>query len=235
MELTKDSVEQRALAFSLGDLEEACGGPYGEWGTLAEDEVVALLGHFCLLMPTQTHLPAVALEYCRSIGEGNLRKFAAGLRQGSVPQPEKLAPVWWRQRAENRISTEEFHYNFILSVQDYDWLTSLVDELIGYMADDSASNAEALLNLRMVSRELAKRREQALRVSSGEDHREFSLLLTPEYFGTLRRLAAMQSDNQEPTRTSGRSGSASARPSRPPRRRRSIRPAPSPSRPQGGS
>jgi nucleoside phosphorylase len=189
--------EQRALAFSLGDLEEASGGPYGEWGTLAEDEAVALLGHFCLLMPTRTHLPAVALEYCRSIGEGNLRKFAAGLRQGSGPQPEKLAPVWWLQRAENRISTEEFHYNFVLSVQDYDWLTSLVDDLIGYMAADGASNAEALLNLRMVSRELARRREQALRVSDGEDHREFLLLLTPEYFGTLRRLAAMQSDNQE--------------------------------------
>jgi hypothetical protein len=49
----------------------------------------------------------------------------------------------------------------------------------------------------MVSRELAKRREQALRVSSGEDRWEFSLLLTPEYFGTLRRLATMQSENQD--------------------------------------
>lgn len=189
--------ERRMLAYSLGDLEEACGGAYGEWGTLTEDESVALLGHFTLLMPTETHLPAVALEYCRSIGEGNLRKFAAGLRRGSGPRPEELAPVWWRQRAENRISTEEFHYNFVLSVQDYDSLASLVNDLIEFMASDGASDAEALLNLRMVSRELTKRRDQALRASSGEDRWEFSVLLTPEYFGTLRRLAAMQSGNQE--------------------------------------
>ncbi|UMP04068.1 5'-methylthioadenosine/S-adenosylhomocysteine nucleosidase [Amycolatopsis sp. EV170708-02-1] len=186
----------RMFAFCLGDLDRECGGTYGEWGTLTEDESVAILGHFTLLMPTRIHLPAVALEYCRSIGEGNLRKFAADLRQGSGPRPEELAPVWWRQRAENRICTELFHYNFVLSVQDYDSLVSLVDALIGHMADDSASNPEALLNLRMLSRELAKRREQALPTESEGDW-EFSLLVTQEQIGTFRRLAAMQSGNQE--------------------------------------
>ncbi|WP_328649093.1 hypothetical protein OHS58_17970 [Amycolatopsis sp. NBC_00348] len=85
--------EQRAIAACLDELADACGGPYGEWGTLEQDEQVAVIGHFSTLQPSRIHLPAVAFEYYDGIGEGNLRPFTADLRKGRAPDAWKLAPV----------------------------------------------------------------------------------------------------------------------------------------------
>ncbi|NBH08720.1 SEL1-like repeat protein [Amycolatopsis sp. SID8362] len=183
----------QAFAICLGELEEACGGRYGEWGTLAEDEVVAVLSHFCTLMPTQAHLPAVAFEYYDRIGEGNLRAFAARLRSSGAPAPAECTPVWWRQRAENRVSTVENFYGFKLSVQDYDWTTSLVGDLIEQLTGGGEPDAglrETILHLRLVARVMTKRRDLATPAGSGQDKAWFSLLLTPEQFAALVRVAA---------------------------------------------
>ncbi|WP_439384544.1 phosphorylase family protein [Amycolatopsis lexingtonensis] len=192
--------EPQAFAFCLGDLQEACGGQYGEWGTLTEEEVVAILGHFCRLMPARAHLPAVAFEYYDRIGEGNLRAFAARLRSPGAPAPEEFAPVWWWQRAENRVSTGENFYGFDLAVQDYDWATSLVGDLIEDLRADEAPDAglrETILHLRLVARALAKRRELAIPAASGDGKMEFSLLLTPEQFAVLVRVAATASQAKD--------------------------------------
>lgn len=71
----------RAIASCLIDLSEACGGLYGEWGTLAEDEQIILVQHFMTLHPTKGNASAVACEYYETIGAGNLRAFAAKLMQ----------------------------------------------------------------------------------------------------------------------------------------------------------
>ncbi|WP_370969426.1 hypothetical protein [Amycolatopsis sp. cg9] len=188
--------EPQAVAFCLGDLEEACGGQYGEWGTLAEEEVVAILGHFCRLMPARAHLSAVAFEYYDRIGEGNLRAFAARLRSPGAPDPAEFAPVWSWQRAENRVSTAENFYGFKLSVQDYDWTTSLLGDLIGHLMGDEEPDAglrETIFHLRLLARAMTKRRDLATPPSSGRDWTWFSLLLTPEQFAVLVRVAATAS------------------------------------------
>ncbi|WP_290059643.1 phosphorylase family protein [Amycolatopsis solani] len=200
---TEFGTEPQAFAICLGELQEACGGQYGEWGTLTADEGSMILGHFCLLRPARPHLPAVAFEYYDRIGEGNLRKYAAELRSSGAPDPAESAPVWWWQRSENRVSTVENFYGFDLSVQDYDWTTSLVGDLIEQLKGDAAPDAglrETILHLRLVARAMAKRRELAIPAATGEGKMEFSLLLTPEQFAVLVRVAeaASQSTDAEP-------------------------------------
>ncbi|MFE6610556.1 hypothetical protein [Amycolatopsis sp. NPDC057786] len=193
--------EHRAIAFCLGDLAEACGGTHGEWGTLPENEGVAVLGHFSILMPTRIHLPAVACEYYDHIGEGNLRTFAAELlaNRHSADRAKEFAPVWWRQRTENRVSTEEFVYTVELALQDYDSLAALLDSLIENTRAEPAPDAEhreILLGLRMISRRLAGPRERAVPAASGDGKWDFTLVLTPEYMRILVGHAAAYSLGQ---------------------------------------
>ncbi|WP_328649094.1 hypothetical protein OHS58_17975 [Amycolatopsis sp. NBC_00348] len=84
---------------------------------------------------------------------------------------------------------------------DYDRLTALLDKLVITLRNEPSPDAdqrENLLSLRMISRELATRRERAFPAASGGALREFSLLLTQEYMRILIDQVAMWSgDNAD--------------------------------------
>ncbi|ANZ38621.1 hypothetical protein BBK82_23730 [Lentzea guizhouensis] len=172
-----------AAAMCLDELAEACGGPYGEWGTLSEEDQSLLLQHFSALQPDKISLRAVAFEYQECVGDGNLHKFARRLRDEPVPAFE-LAPVWWRRKQENRVSTHRYTYTVELLLDDYDRLITLAGVLVEEMRD--AAEHEHLLDLRMIHRELERGRDRAVPAMTGHNRWEFFVILTAEHMDLLR-------------------------------------------------
>ncbi|MFI0931566.1 peptidase C14 caspase catalytic subunit p20 [Streptomyces sp. NPDC021019] len=76
-----DGSESLALAQCLDVLVDACGGTYGEWSTLDEAEQACVLSDFIGLRPLRSELASTARRYYRTVGPGNLRAYAAGLRR----------------------------------------------------------------------------------------------------------------------------------------------------------
>ncbi|MFF1902668.1 hypothetical protein [Kitasatospora sp. NPDC058218] len=194
--------EGSAIAACLFALADACGGAHGEWGTLTEDEHGVVLRHFSTLQPTRVTLPAVACEYQESIGDGNLRAFAArvGADPRTAPSARQLAPVWCRKVRENRVETREFSYTVELDYRDYDRMKALLDRLAEQLRADRPEGdrlAEYLLDLRMISRELAAGRDRAVPADGGRDRWEFTVLLTPEYMEVLKAHSAQYSADGE--------------------------------------
>ncbi|MFJ9950062.1 tetratricopeptide repeat protein [Kitasatospora sp. NPDC091207] len=194
--------EARALAACLFALADAWGGAHGEWGTLTEEELGIIIRHFSTLLPTRVTLPAVALEYQESIGDGNLRALAARLRADprTAPSARDLTPVWCRKVRENRVEAREFTYTVELDYRDYDWMKSLLDNLAQQLRADPPEGdglPEYLLHLRMISLELAKGRDRAVPAYSGENRWEFSVILTPEYLEVLKAHSAQYSADRE--------------------------------------
>ncbi|MEU7477147.1 hypothetical protein AB0A63_14260 [Lentzea sp. NPDC042327] len=173
-----------AAALCLDELAEACGGPYGEWGTLSEEDQSVLLQHFSTLHPDRTSLRAVAFEYREHAGDGNLRELARRLREDGDVLAHDLAPVWWRRKQENRVSTHRSTYTVELLLDDYDRLIALVGTLID-AARDSAQ-CERLLDLKMVHRELERGRDRAVPAMTGQNRWEFFVILTAEHMDLLR-------------------------------------------------
>ncbi|MEU1423693.1 hypothetical protein [Kitasatospora sp. NPDC005751] len=187
--------EAMAVAACLSALADACGGPHGEWGTLDEQEHGVVLAHFSTLQPTRVTLPAVAREYQGNIGDGNLRALATLLRRNprSAPSARELAPVWCQKVRENRVETSEFTYLVELDYHDYDRMKALLDllaERLRAAPPEGDRLAEYLLDLRMISDELAQARNRAVPAYSGPDRWEFSVILTPEYLEVLKAHSA---------------------------------------------
>ncbi|GAA0683349.1 hypothetical protein GCM10010193_41550 [Kitasatospora atroaurantiaca] len=193
--------EASAFAACLFELADACGGPHGEWGTLTENEQAVILGHFSTLQPTRVALPAVAFEYQESIGDGNLRAFAARLSADprTAASAQELAPVWCQKMRENRVGSQELTYTIELDFQDYDWMKSLLDSLAEQMQENPPAGSrlpEYLLDLKMISRELAKGRNRAVPAVSGDNRWEFFVILTPEYMEVLKAHSAQYSEDR---------------------------------------
>ncbi len=176
-----------AAAMCLDELAEACGGPYGEWGTLSGQDQSVLLRHFSSLHPGKVSLRAVAFEYQKCVGDGNLREHARRLRADPAVPARDFAPVWWRRRQENRVSTHRSTYTVELPLDDYDRLIALVDVLVG--TAQGAAEHEHVLDLRMIRRELERGRDRAVPAMNGRNRWEFFVILTAEHMDLLRAQA----------------------------------------------
>ncbi|GAB2837191.1 tetratricopeptide repeat protein [Lentzea nigeriaca] len=187
--------EALATAFCLGALAEACGGPYGEWGTLSQDEQILLLQHFSALHPTKITLPAVAFEYQEGIGDGNLRRVAARIAADPLLPANEFAPVWWQRKLEGKISRQEFVYHVELTIEDYDQWHALLVQLIEDLGRNERHRAN-VLDLKLICNELAARRSTSLPALGGHDLREFFLVLTPEQWDLLLRIGDICMNDQ---------------------------------------
>ncbi|KOV79930.1 hypothetical protein [Nocardia sp. NRRL S-836] len=173
-----------AAAMCLDELAEACGGPYGEWGTLSEQDQSLLLRHFSSLHPGKISLRAVAFEYRECVGDGNLRELARRLRDDPSVPAHDFAPVWWRRRRENRVSTHRCTYTVELRLDDYDRLIALVGTLAGTLRAEA--DREHVLDLKMIHRELERGRHRAVPAMTGQNRWEFFVILTAEHMDLLR-------------------------------------------------
>lgn len=71
--------EPLAIAYCLDALIDACGGHFGEWGTLTEAEQNVTLRYFMTYQPTKDDLPVVAKDFYRRVPPGNLKRLAGTL------------------------------------------------------------------------------------------------------------------------------------------------------------
>lgn len=176
--------ESLALAYCLAELSRACGGEYGEWGTLTEQEQMTLLQHFSALHPTEVELRAVAFEYQENIGDGNLRQAAARIAANPLSPANDFAPVWWQRKLEGRVSREQLTYTVELALDDFDQWHALLVEL-AERRTQNGTGPETALDLKLICREIADRRSKAVRALSGHDRWEFVLIFTPEQLDLL--------------------------------------------------
>lgn len=191
-----EGTEAKAVAFCLAELSRACGGPYGEWGTLSEEEQITLVQHFSALHPTKVMLPAVAFEYQEGIGDGNLRRVAAQIAADPLLPANEFAPIWWQRKLEGKVSTQEFVYHVELTIDDYDQWHALLVQLIEDLGRNELHRAN-VLDIKLICVELAYRRSQSLPADGGQNRREFILILTPERWDLLLHIDDICINNQD--------------------------------------